>query len=172
MKAANTNRPPSPAALRPFLPSDTARLAGIFRAAIAELTDEDYSDDQRDAWASAADDEAAFGERLAKNLTLVATLDGEAVGFITLKDDRLIDLLYVHPRVAGTGVGAVLCNAAETLAKARGAKALTVDASDTALGFFQHRGYEAQRRNTVPRGDVWLANTTMQKSFEPSKVPS
>lgn len=169
MKGANSN---NPAALRPFLPSDAKLLAAIFRAAIAGLTEEDYDDDQREAWAAKADDEAAFAERLAKNLTLVAVADGEPVGFITLKDDRHIDLLYVDPGVAGMGVGAMLCGAAETLAKARGAKALTVDASDTALGFFQHRGYEPQSRNTVPLGDVWLANTTMRKSFEPQRVPS
>ncbi len=172
MTPANSNAPRSPAALRPFLDTDTALLAAIFRAAIAELTDEDYEPDQQDAWASAADDEAAFGARLASSLTLVATLGGEAVGFVSLKDNSLIDLLYVHPRIAGTGVGTVLSNAAETLAKARGAKAVSVDASDTALGFFQSRGFEPQSRNTVRRGEVWLANTTMRKSFEAEKVPT
>jgi putative acetyltransferase len=38
-----------------------------------------------------------------------------------------------------------------------------VDASDTARGFFERRGYEPQRRNTVPRGDEWLGTTTMEK---------
>jgi putative acetyltransferase len=41
-----------------------------------------------------------------------------------------------------------------------------VDASDTALGFFQKRGYVPQHRNTVPRSGVWLGNTTMEKSLE------
>ncbi|TCT03198.1 GNAT family N-acetyltransferase [Aquabacter spiritensis] len=166
MRAANSNAPATPAALRPFLPSDTARLAAIFRAAVHELTGEDYDTDQQEAWAAAADDEAAFGARLSQHLTLVAVRDGETVGFLTLKDNSVIDLFYVAPAVAGSGVGAVLCGAAETLAKARGTKALGVDASDTALGFFQKRGYVPQRRNTVPRGDVWLANTTLTKPLD------
>lgn len=154
------------AALRPMLPGDVPVLAAIAAAAITELTSEDYDEDQQEAWAASFDDEAALAERLAERLTLVATRGGDAVGFIALADNREIDLLYVHPEVAGQGIGAVLCDAAEKLAKARGSKSLIVDASDTALGFFQKRGYVPQHRNTVPRSGVWLGNTTMEKSLE------
>ncbi|WP_127089151.1 GNAT family N-acetyltransferase [Aquabacter cavernae] len=160
-----------PVALRPFLPSDAPRLVAIFRSAIEELTDEDYDDDQREAWASASDDAEAFAARLAGHLTLVATRAGEAVGFLTLKDDRHIDLLYVDPTSVGTGVATDLTAAAEILSKARGAASLSVDASDTALGFFQARGYVPERRNTVPRGDVWLSNTTLRKALDVTKGP-
>lgn len=84
-------------------------------------------------------------------------------GFVSLKDNEHIEMLYVHPQAAGMGVGAALCEAAETLARARGAKAMSVDASDSALGFFQQRGYAPQQRNSVSLGDVWLANTSMKK---------
>ena len=47
----------------------------------------------------------------------------------------------------------------------RGAKSLTVDASDTALDFFKKRGYVAKQRNTVTVNGEWLANTTMQKAL-------
>ena len=55
-------------ALRPYLPSDAARCAAIFRASIEALTGDDYDDDQRRAWAATADDIAAFGARLAGGL--------------------------------------------------------------------------------------------------------
>ncbi|MGQ3672536.1 GNAT family N-acetyltransferase [Xanthobacter sp. TB0136] len=150
-------------ALRPFLPADTAVLAALFRTSIEELTGDDYDVDQQEAWAAAADDEAAFGERLAGLLTLIATHEGQVAGFVSLKDNEHIEMLYVHPQAAGMGVGAALCEAAETLARARGAKAMSVDASDSALGFFQQRGYAPQQRNSVSLGDVWLANTSMKK---------
>src|SRR5262249_48041440 len=76
-----TSRAKSPAGLRPFLLSDAPLLAEIFRASIAELTTEDYSEAQQAAWMASAGDEAAFGARLAGELTLVATIDGAAVGF-------------------------------------------------------------------------------------------
>jgi putative acetyltransferase len=150
-------------ALRPLLAEDVPLLAEVFRASIEELTGEDYSEAQREAWASAADDEEEFGARLAGQLTLVATLGGSVIGFGALVDNNRIDMLYVHPVGAGQGAGAMLCDAMERLAAARGTKELTVEASDTASGFFEHRGYVARTRNTVPLGGEWFANTTMVK---------
>ena len=45
-------------------------------------------------------------------------------------------MLYVHPSAAGQGVASMLCEALEKLAGGRGAKNLTVDASDNARVFF------------------------------------
>ena len=64
--------------LRPFLPADVPMLAAIFVAAIEELTGDDYSEAQQEAWAEAADDLEAFGARLAGELTLIATQIGRA----------------------------------------------------------------------------------------------
>jgi putative acetyltransferase len=153
------------AGLRPLLPSDTPLLAEIFRASILELTAEDYTEAQQAAWMASAGDEEAFGQRLAGELTLVATVDGEAVGFAALKGKDVVDMLYVHPAVAGQGVGAQLIDAVEKLAAARGATKLSADAGDTALGFFERRGYVPQQRNSVARDDEWLANTTVQKTL-------
>ena len=159
-----------PPGLRPYLPGDAPVLAEIFRASIAELTGEDYSEAQQAAWAALADDVEAFGKRLAENLTLVATIGGSTVGFASLKGADNIDLLYVHPAAVGQGAGSLLAEALEKLAGARGAKRLTADASDTALGFFEKRGFEAQRRKTVTVGDEWLGNTTMEKRLAPSEA--
>jgi putative acetyltransferase len=150
-------------ALRPYLPADALALADIFRASIEELTEDDYNPAQQDAWATAADDMEAFTERLGKHLTLIATLDGSPVGFIALENPSKIDLFYVHPAVAGQGVGRMLYEAVEKLASARGTSQLVVDASDTAREFFQRRGFSAEQRNSVSMGNEWLSNTTMKK---------
>jgi putative acetyltransferase len=152
-------------ALRPFLPADTPVLAAIFTAAIEELTGDDYSSDQQEAWAAAADDEVAFGKKLAGELTLIATLGNAPVGFASLKGKDHIEMLYVHPGAAGQGVASALLDALEKLAGGRGAKNLTVDASDNAQDFFRKRGYVAKRRNSVTVNGEWLANTTMQKTL-------
>ncbi|MGA2567203.1 MAG: GNAT family N-acetyltransferase [Pseudolabrys sp.] len=152
-------------ALRPFLAEDAALLREIFRDSIEALTDEDYSEAQQEAWASAADDEQAFGKKLGGELTLVATLSGSPVGFAALAGGNKIDMLYVHPAAAGQGVGAMLVDALEKLAGARGAAKLAVDASDSARAFFEKRGYTAQQRNSVLVGGEWLANTTLHKQL-------
>jgi putative acetyltransferase len=155
---------PKPA-LRPFLAADTAMLAAIFVAAIQELTGDDYSEAQQQAWASAADDEEQFGKKLAGELTLIASLQNSPVGFGSLKGADHIEMLYVHPSAAGQGIGAMLCDALEKLAGARGAKNVTVDVSDNAQEFFLKRGYVGKQRNTITINGEWLANTTMQKAL-------
>jgi putative acetyltransferase len=158
-------------ALRPFLPADAPLLAEIFRASVEELTGDDYSEAQQEAWASVADDEADFGARLADRLTLLATMDGSPVGFAALEGKDHIDLIYVHPAAAGVGVGSMLIDALEKLAAARGAATLTADVSDNAQEFFKRRGYVPQQRNTVTLGNEWLANTTMNKQLNANQSP-
>jgi putative acetyltransferase len=161
---------PAPA-LRPYLPADAARCAAIFRASVEALAGDDYDDDQRRVWAAAADDAVAFGARLAKSLTLVATLDGEAVGFASLKGADAIDMLYIDPEFARRGIGALLLDALTRLAAGRGARQLTGEVSDTARATFERQGFVAQRRNLIQRDGEWLANTTMIKSLATADSP-
>lgn len=150
-------------ALRPMLPDEAPLLAQIFRASVMELTGDDYTEDQQEAWAAGADDEAAFAKRLADEVTIVATMGGAPVGFASLEADDKIGFLYVHPAAVERGAGTLLADALEKLAGGRGSDALNVEASDAAYDFFAKRGYAAQQRNSVRRGDEWLSNTTMKK---------
>ena len=152
-------------ALRPMLPADAPLLAEIFRESVIELTGDDYSEAQQEAWAAAAEDEQGFAKRLGQQLTLIATLEGSPIGFISLAGADTVDMLYVHPAAAGQGAAAMLADAIEKLAASRGAAKLKVDASDSALGFFQKRGYVAKQRNSVAREGEWLATTSMEKQL-------
>ncbi len=153
--------------LRPFLPADLPLLIEIRFSAIEELTGEDYDEGQRRAWASAVDDDEAFGRSLAKGLTLIALIGGGPVGFISLQEGGLIEQLYVHPAVARTGVASALVDAIEKLAAARGVAALAVNASDTAKPLFEKRGFVAERRSTISIEGEWLGNTHMVKKLTP-----
>jgi putative acetyltransferase len=153
--------------LRPFVPGDTMALRELFAQSIEELTQDDYDEEQRIAWASTAEDAQAFAQRLGGAVTLVVMADGEYAGFASLKDNRVIDMLYVHPYHAGQGIGAALADALERIAAARGVSEIAVDASDTAAIFFEERGYIATQRNSVPVDDQWLSNTTMKKMLTP-----
>ena len=153
------------ASLRPYLPADAPLLAAIFQESIEVLAEDDYSPDQRAAWAAAADDVATFAKRLAGGLTIVVLADGGPVGFASLAGADKLDLLYVHPDYAGQGLGGMLADALEKLAGARGAVQMTSDVSDNAVPFFEKRGYVAQMRSTLTVGDEWLASTTMRKAL-------
>jgi putative acetyltransferase len=157
--------------LRPYLPADVRRCAEIFRSSINELAADDYDEDQRGAWASRADDEQAFGARLTGALTLLAMIDGAVAGFASLKGADHVDMLFVDPEFARQGAGGALVEAFTKLAQARGAKRLTVDASDSARPLFERQGFTAERRNLVSIGDQWLANTTMTKTLGAESAP-
>jgi putative acetyltransferase len=156
--------------LRPFLPRDAAVAAQIFRDAIEALTADDYDEVQRAAWMASADDKARFAQRLAAQTTLLALRDGEPVGFVSLKGNDHLDMLYVRPDGANDGVGTFLTHAAETLARGRGAKTLTVDTSDTALPFFDKLGFKPQVRQSVAINGEWLANTKMAKTLDTAEA--
>jgi len=158
--------------LRPFLSADSPLLREIFRDSIEELTSEDYTEAQQEAWASVADDVEDFRKKLSGQLTLVATLEGSPVGFASLEGKEKIDMVYVHPAAVGQGIGAMLVDALEKLAGSRGAVKLTVDASDSARGFFEKHGFVAQQRNSVSIGDEWLANTTLHKQLAAKREAS
>jgi putative acetyltransferase len=159
------------ARLRPYLPSDAELCAAIFRAAVEELTVDDYDEDQRAAWASRSDDLSAFGTRLAGALTLVAVVEGGPVGFASLKGD-VIDMLFVAPAVARRGVATMLIDALIKLAGARNVKKLTSEVSDSARPAFERQGFVAERRNMVRIGGEWLANTTMSKTLPGTPAPN
>jgi putative acetyltransferase len=156
----------SAVALRPYLPSDARRCAEVFRASIEELAAEDYNANQREAWAATADDEDAFGGKLAGMLTLIAVIGGEVAGFGSLKGADMIDMLFVDPEFARRGVGGALVEALSKLAQARGAKRLTAEASEVARPLFERCGFTAEKRNLVRVGEEWLANTTMSKTLD------
>lgn len=157
------NRAAAALPMRPFLIADTPRLQDLFAQSIEELTQDEYDEDQRLAWITRAADAEAFAKQLGANLTILVEQDGEILGFASLKGNKEIDMLYVHPYAVGQGVGSALVEAMERLAKARGAESLSVDASDTAHEFFSRRGYADVRRNTIPIDNIWVSNTTMLK---------
>jgi putative acetyltransferase len=161
----------SAVALRPYVHADAKRCAEIFRSSIEELAAEDYDEAQRAAWASRADDEQAFGARLAQALTLLAVIDRAIAGFASLKGADQIDMLFVDPDFARQGAGGALIEALAKLAQARGAKRLTAEASDVAKPLFERQGFTAQKRNLVRVGDQWLANTTMTKTLGAEPKP-
>lgn len=151
--------------VRPFLPGDTPALRELFAQSIDELCQEDYDDDQRLAWISRVEDAGAFAKQLGGMVTLIVMVDGDYAGFVSLKNNAVLEMLYVSPHYAGEGIGTTLVETMERLATARGSKELTVNSSETAVMFFEARGYIANSRYLIPIDDQWLSNTTLIKKL-------
>lgn len=150
-------------AIRPLTPGDAAAIARIFFDAVHEGTREHYSPAQRLAWGGEDVDPEGWGERLAGLTGFVAELEGEPVGFMTIEASGYIDLAFVHPRVAGTGVGHRLYQAVEAKAHELGADSLSTNASKAARGFFERQGWQVVTEQTAERQGVALTNYKMRK---------
>ena len=125
----------------------------------------DYSQDQVDAWASVDYDEKAWIDRLMKSQPWVAVEAGELVGFAEMDAKGKIECFYVHYAWQGRGAGGALLEKIELKALDIGLSRLEVEASITARGFFQRKGFELIRRQQVDRGGVILSNFLMAKQI-------
>lgn len=143
--------------------ADAPHAARIYFCAIYEGTRAHYSFAQRRAWAGDRVDPEAWRERLAGQFGFVAERDGEPVGFMTIDAGGYIDLAFVLPTAAGTGVGRQLYQAIEQKAAALGADVLTTQASKAARPFFEARGWSVVAEQTVERSGVCLTNYRMRK---------
>ena len=90
----------------------------------------------------------------------MAEENGEILGFADMDGAGYLDRLYVHKDHQGRGVATALCS---TLEAACPVKNFTTHASLTARPFFESRGYQVLRRQTVVRHGISLENFVMEK---------
>lgn len=98
--------------------------------------------------------------------------DGLIVGLVQPKGDE-VNGLWIHPRRQGTGVGTLLLQTAEDLIQRAGHQLAWLTCSgfnETALAFYQRRGYtETQRARTIHSCGVDLEDVRMEKRL-PSRL--
>lgn len=146
--------------IRRYGSGDAAAMARLFYDTVHTVCAKDYAPQQLDAWADGGPNLQAWDERFAESLTLIAEEDGAITGFANMEEDGHLDMLYVHAAHQGKGVAAALCGALE---KAVPVQRYTVEASVTAKGFFEKRGYCVVKEQQVERHGVKLTNYIMEK---------
>ena len=149
--------------LREYIPSDCAQLAKLFYQTVHSVNAKDYTQEQLDAWATGEVDLQAWDESFRAHRTIVATENGEIIGFGDMDGSGYLDRLYVHKDHQGQGVASAICDELECFADG---KTITTHASITAKPFFQHRGYRVIREQEVIRRGVALTNFVMEKQPE------
>ena len=151
--------------IRIFQPADALEIMRLFHDTVHNVNSRDYTPEQVEAWAPALMDEPRWQERLRANFTYVAEADGQIVGFSELERSGRIGTLYVHHRYQAQGIASRLLSEMETRARALGARRLTVEASLTAYGFFQRRGFKLVRPRDVDLNGVSLRNFVMERAL-------
>lgn len=146
--------------LRLYRSEDCPALAQLFYDTVHTVNARDYTPEQLDAWADGHVDLDAWNTSFLAHHTLVAEENGEILGFADMDGAGYLDRLYVHKDHQGRGVATALCS---TLEAACPVKNFTTHASLTARPFFESRGYQVLRRQTVVRHGISLENFVMEK---------
>ena len=143
--------------IRAYSEDDFPALCAIFLRAVRETASRDYSPAQIAAWAQV--DESRWRQKLADSQVLVAVIDNQPVGFITVVNDY-IDLFFVSPDYTRRGIGHALIGA---VCASLSGKILSVDASITARSSFLRQGFRVVAEQRVESRGEWFTNYRMEK---------
>ena len=135
-----------PLVLRPYRDSDGAGMAELIAHTLKISNKNDYSPEYLERIAR-SHSPAFFAER-AKDVHFYVVCDGDRIvgcGGITAFDgspaESYILSVFTHPEYQGIGIGKQIMEALETDAYFRRARRTELDASVTAVGFYQKTGY-------------------------------
>ena len=148
--------------LRAYREDDCAEFTRLFYDTVHKINIADYTRRQVDAWADGQVDLAAWNESFLRHHTVTAEDNGRIVGFGDIDDSGYLDRLYVHSEYQRRGIASAICDVLEAYAASRVSEVRT-HASITAKPFFQRRGYEVVRKQSVLRRGVYLTNFVMSK---------
>lgn len=145
--------------IRTYQSSDLKILVKLFYDTVHFVNSKDYSKMQVDVWASKTLDLVKWDQSLKEHYSLVALIDGKIVGFGDIDQTGYLDRLYVHYQYQGKGIAKAICSQLEKSVNGK----ITVHASITAKGFFEHRGYQVIKKQEVKRQEISLVNYVMEK---------
>lgn len=151
---------------------DLAELQKLFLETIIEICKADYNDKQINAWTfdtKSNRNKQRWINILTKQFVLVAHINNEIVGFVTLDNGNYIDLLYVHKNHQRHGIAYSLYEKIENEAKRQNQSSLTSNVSKTARPFFEKVGFEVTKDQTVVRQNVKMTNYKMEKKINPNR---
>lgn len=114
----------------------------LFRQTIERVSVQHYTLEQVAVWASGADDNKQWQNRLTDQYFVLAMMGEELLGFSSLQEHTgYLDMLFVHHAFQGQGIGAMLLNNIIAQAKEKNVTEITTEASITAKPLFEKMGF-------------------------------
>lgn len=152
-----------------FKESDLEEIVNLFYDTVHSVNSKDYSEEQLHAWAPIDEKDSkllSWKESMSRNITLVAKMHDQVVGFCDLTIDGHLDRLFVHKEYQGMGIASSLIKRLEVDAMKLNLSVIDTDASITAKPFFERQGYIVVSEQTVERKGVQLTNYRMIKQLK------
>ena len=142
---------------------DASAIATLFHETVKKVNSRDYDVKQIVAWAGAAPDVAKWRARQAGRTTWVFEVGGTGRGFAEFGANGQVEAIYVHADHQRKGIASALLVQIEEEARGLGMARLHADASTTARGFFQKRGFKILKQAEVDSRGPSFASVRMAK---------
>jgi putative acetyltransferase len=149
--------------LRRYQSSDAAATLDIFYRAIHVTAASSYSPEQIAVWAPENIDLDGWSRKQASRNAVVAEVSGELAGFSDVDPHGYIDMMFVAPEHARTGVATSLMSWILVEAARLGATSLSTNASEAAKVFFEKQGFTATEHRRFLRNEVIMTNYSMNR---------
>jgi putative acetyltransferase len=147
--------------IRKATPDDAQAVFELHGRTVREVCGGDYTPDEIRTWLAKHSVES-YRQRIAEGDMYVAEAEGGGIlGFAARAGDR-IKTLYVSADHQGEGVGSALLRRLEADALAEGIREVSARSTVTAVGFYEHMGYEVGGRVDCP--------VTMERPLEAYEV--
>lgn len=155
-----------PLSIVPFNESDLDEILTLFRETVRTINAAHYSSEQIAAWAPDVLDRNRWLNTLKNNITYVASINNQIVGFGDATHDGTINHLYTHKDFQGMGIGTALLNTLEQSLLKLAIQEAHTEASITAKPFFERRGYHVtKQQDMIHRTGVVFRNYVMTKKL-------
>jgi len=151
--------------VRLYKSEDCKKIIKLFYDSVHTVNFKDYNSAQLDVWAPEEIDVDMWDKSLSYNYTIVVEINGLIAGFGDMDDTGYFDRLFVHKDFQGQGVATRIANKLEKYAQQNGITVVTTEAPITARPFFEKRGYQLIKQQSIERKGQTLTNFVMKKSL-------
>lgn len=158
--------------IHPYQISDTRAILTLFRASVHTVASRYYTQEQVNAWApltisqdEQANDEAKWTQRLTSQITLVAHVNDQIAGFISMTHEGYLDLLYVDKEHQAHGIAYQLFIVIESIAREKKLTQITTYASTMAMPLAKRMGFVILKEDVVERRGVSMPRYEMIKKL-------
>lgn len=151
--------------IRPAEPSDYAEMDAVFRASAKALCAGFYASETIEGWAGEPWPERFQLSSESGDDIYVHEQDSRIICFGAINvEKQLLESLFVHPAVAGTGVGQKMLDFLVSKAREGGVKTLHLVSSLNAANFYARNGFvETGREQFQTKGGVVLDSVRMKR---------
>jgi len=140
--------------IRTFEASDSVQASWVITRCLREVNSHNYTEEQIQRLCDAFTPNQVL-KRFSTRKSFVAVQHGKVIGTATLKEQE-IGSLFVNPNLQGQGIGKLLLNHIEEVAKTANVTYLKAYSTLTAIEFYKHLGYQVIKEKVEKDGEVTI----------------